>query len=130
MTERPRKICVTKNGLAISGTEKTVNSMEGTAANYSDIQVSAGDVLRFEVSGDEVFWIPTAAYTDGGNKAEDADITPAAVTDLTVSEKTHNKAVLQWTRPDGMEPQAQPRNMKSVILQKTLPKKILPRRLG
>ena len=46
--------------------------MEGTAANYSDIQVSAGDVLRFEVSGDEVFWIPTAAYTDGGNKAEDA----------------------------------------------------------
>ena len=51
------EICVTKNGLAISGTEKTVNSMEGTAANYSDIQVSAGDVLRFEVSGDEVFWI-------------------------------------------------------------------------
>lgn len=93
------EICVTKNGLAISGTEKTVNSMEGTAANYSDIQVSAGDVLRFEVSGDEVFWIPTAAYTDGGNKAEDADITPAAVTDLTVSEKTHNKAVLQWTAP-------------------------------
>lgn len=93
------EICITKNGEAIPGTEKTVNSMEGAAANYSVIQVSAGDILRFEVSGGEVFWIPTVAYTDGGNKAEDADAMPAVVTDLTVAEKSHNKAVLQWTAP-------------------------------
>ena len=99
------QISVTKNGQAISGTDKAVNSMEGVGTNYSAIQVSAGDVLRFEASGGEVFWIPTVAYTDGGNKTEDAGLTPAAITDLTVLEKTHNKAVLQWTAPgrDGAE---------------------------
>lgn len=91
---------VTKNGQTVEGTEKELSSMEGVPMNYSNITVSKGDVLRFEVIGSgEVFWIPSIAYTAGGNDAGDVALTPAAVTDLTVTEKNHNKAVLQWTAP-------------------------------
>lgn len=93
------EIRITKNGNSIDGTEQMVNTQEGTQTNYQEIQVYAGDVLRFESSGSEVYWIPTVAYTQGGYPSEDADDVPAAVTDLTVSEKSHNMAVIQWTAP-------------------------------
>lgn len=70
------RIKITKNGTTIWGSQTIGGSdTSGYATNVSNVWVNVGDIIRFEVdcgssnnnSYDNVSWIPTVAYTSGGN---------------------------------------------------------------
>ncbi|MHB1484840.1 MAG: carbohydrate binding domain-containing protein [Saccharofermentanales bacterium] len=70
------RVKITKNGTTQWGTQTiSGTNTTGYSTNVNDLEVDAGDVIRFEVdcgsssnnSYDNVSWIPTIAYVSGGN---------------------------------------------------------------
>ncbi|MHB1484836.1 MAG: carbohydrate binding domain-containing protein [Saccharofermentanales bacterium] len=70
------RVKITKNGTTQWGTQTiSGTNTTGYTTNISDMEVNAGDVIRFEVdcgsssnnSYDNVSWMPTIAYVSGGN---------------------------------------------------------------